>query len=488
MDSLLNLTQAQIQQLSKQIEDPVWFCENILGGSKPWDKQAQVMNAVKNHKRVAVRSGHGVGKTWTAARIAIWFLTAFRPSKVITTAPTWQQVEKLLWTEIATQYATSKYPLGGKLLQTEWKITADHFAIGYSTDDPTKFQGHHSPHILVIFDEAMGIQPFIWEAAEGLLTSGMTRFLAIGNPTIPIGNFYDAFKSPIWEKIKISCYDCPNVTSGELLYPGLVTKEWIDERKIEWGENSPIFKSRVAGDFPEEGNDTLIPLFWVERAQQTAISHSDQDKRVLGVDVARYGDDHTAFVVMEGKQVIHLEGYQGKNTTTTVGVINKLASDFNVSLIAVDDSGVGGGVVDMLQEQKKNVLPVNFGESAKDGERFENLKSEIFWSLREDFEQSQINIGAYHQLMAELPTILYEVTSKGRLKIVGKDKMKKLGLHSPDYADALVIAHYATYGTRNSILDFYKENQSHGQPDSLIKQLSTGTDLQTALQRLTQNS
>lgn len=466
----MRYSQAQKKALLQKIKDPVYFAENILGltgDSELWSKQKEILQAVKDHKRVAVRSSNGVGKTFTASVVVLWFLYAHQRSRVITTAPTWKQVEKLLWSEIKTQYNKAKVPLGGKLIQTELRLDSDWFAVGLSTNDETNFQGHHAEDILIVFDEALGVADPIWNAAEGNLTSSNAKHLVIGNPVSPVGNFYQCFKSPIWHKIKISAFDSPNFQGGGVVKPKLVTPDWVEERKKEWGENSPIYKARVLGEFPIEGEDTLIPLTWVEKAIDREIKQEEKPI-VLGVDVARFGSDSTAFVVLEGKKIIHIEGYVGKETTKTAGRAIQLHKQFNCEKIMVDDVGVGGGVTDMLTEQDYPVEGVSFGASPNDSERFDNLKTEIFWNLRDDFENDEISIPNNEHLLEELPSLMYEITSRGKLKIVSKDKMKKAGIKSPDYADALAIAHYGTYSSRRGILDFYKEeSEEYGEQESV---------------------
>jgi hypothetical protein len=218
-----------------------------------------VLNAVRDHRRVAVRACHGVGKTKVAAWVAIWFLYCHRNSKVITTAPTWHQVENLLWREIHAAHATSRIPLGGKVLQTQIELGKQWFALGLSTDKPERFQGFHAENILLIVDEASGVDQRIFEAAEGFLTSPGAKLLLIGNPTQLSGEFYNAFRSPLYHKIHISAFDSPNLKAGKIVRPYLVTPEWVEEKRIKWGEDSPMWYSRVLGEFPEQGDDTLDP-------------------------------------------------------------------------------------------------------------------------------------------------------------------------------------------------------------------------------------
>ena len=429
--------------------DPVGFVKLCWPDAVLWEKQIEVAESVVGHKRVTVRSGHGVGKSWLMARLAIWFLTVFKPSKVVTTAPTWTQVEKVLWGEIAAAYRSSRIPLGGELLSTQWKVSEDCFALGISTREgvdqrdfgSTKLQGFHSPNLLVILDEAAGVPPETWTGATSLATGANNRIVAIGNPASPSGPFYDTFKSPIWHKIEISCLEHPNVATGEIVIPGAVSRDWVEERKAEWGETSPLFQAKVLGQFPVEGSDTLIPLSWVERAVN-AVTEGDARKSV-GCDVARFGEDETVIFKSVGNTYELAEHVNKQPTNETAGRLIRVAKDSDSEFVAVDDTGVGGGVTDMLREQGMSVVPVNFGAAAEDSERFANLKAEIFWCLREDFEKSRISIPNDTVLINQLASIKYAMTSKGQIKIESKDDAKKRGLRSPDRADALAICHYA---------------------------------------------
>jgi len=168
---------------------------------------------VRDNKYTAVRSGHGVGKTYTAARAGLWFLFAFFESIILTTAPTWRQVKMLLWKEVHKACTGAKIKMGGKLLDTELRAPAQAgwYMMGLSTDEPDKFQGFHAENLLVIIDEASGVDRRIYEASQSVMTSANCRMLAIGNPLEPSGWFFEAFQSSQWNKIHISSYDCPNV-------------------------------------------------------------------------------------------------------------------------------------------------------------------------------------------------------------------------------------------------------------------------------------
>ncbi len=427
-------------------ENPIDFFKAAWPDVYLWDKLEDICIQIVKNRRVIVPSGHGIGKTWLLARIALWFLFSFYPSKVITSAPTWSQVELLLWSEIKNAYHSSQFKLGGRILETQLKVEDDWFAIGISTRGKAKerefgtpkFQGFHSENLLVLLDEGPGIEPEIWTSVETLITGSNNKIVAIGNPTSPSGKFYDACKSPLWHKIEISSFDHPNIKTGKIIIPGAVTKEWIEERRKEWGEDSPLWQAKVLGQFPDEGDDTLIPLSWAEAC--VGLDLGTEGEKRLGVDVARYGSDMTVFCIVLGKTVLPLEAVNKKDTNFTIGRVRVLNNQYGFNHVGIDDTGVGGGVTDGLKEGQKNVTGINFGESAIENERFENRKAELFWVLREIIRDKQISLPDDKELINQLCGIKYSYSRHGKIKIESKDELKKRGLKSPDKADALAIA------------------------------------------------
>lgn len=430
-------------------KNPVKFFKAAWPDVILWDKLELILEKLVTHHRVIVPSGHGVGKTWIEARIALWFLNCFAPSKIITTAPTWPQVELLLWSEIKAAHKSAVIPLAGRLLQTEIKVQDDWFGVGFSTSGKSderefgtpKFQGFHAENLLVLFDEAPGVKHEIWISAGSLIVAQNNKWLAMGNPTSPTGDFYEACKSPIWEKVEISSFDHPNVKENRVVIPGAVTTEWIEDRRKEWGEDSPLWISKVLGKFPDEGDDTLIPLSWAEAC--IGLNLGTEGLKRLGVDVARFGGDMTVIAEFLGPQLNPLEAVNKKDTNWTIGRVKRKNAEIGGGYdgIGVDDTGVGGGVTDGLEADEIDVEPFNFGSSAQEDDKFENLKAEIYWNLREAIRDKKISLPDDKELVNQMCSIRYKFTRKGRIAIESKDDMKKRGLKSPDRADAVAIAY-----------------------------------------------
>jgi len=421
--------------------DPLFFVKEVLGG-EPWQKEADILLSVRDNKYTAVRSGHGVGKTYSAARAALWFLVAFKGSIVITTAPTWRQVRMLLWGEIRGAVRNARCPemfRGSVLLDTRLTVDDGWYALGLSTDEPDNFQGFHAENLLVIIDEASGVGRSIYEACESLMTSANCKMLAIGNPLSPSGWFFDAFQNPGWQHIHISSYDCPNVTQGGMPYPKLVIPEWIKRRELDWGRESPLFQSRVLGEFPQEGEDTLIPLSWLEWD-----GPGSEGEPALGVDVARFGSDETVILKRSGMVVKEVIAARGIATTETAGRVKVAGEGIKPENIKIDVIGVGGGVVDNLHEQGLMVNGVNFAETAQDAVKFKNVRAECYWAVRDavrpDAENRLYIPDKFRKLKAQLSALKYKIDSRGRIQIEPKEEFKKRMGYSPDQADALAIS------------------------------------------------
>lgn len=442
-----------MQELSKQDaellyakakSDPVYFAEEILGVF-PWEKQKQILYSIRDNNNTCVASGHGVGKTFVSAVATLWFLFTHENARIITTAPTNRQVESILWAEIANLYKNSRVPLGGRILKTALHISEKWFAMGLSTDDPDRFQGHHAEHMLLIMDEAPGVDPKIYEAAQGILTQENSKSLLIGNPTSPSGPFFDCFHNRLWNSFYISCYDSPAIQDPKA-YPSLTTQKWIDERKEEWGEHSPMFISRVLGQFPSEGEDTLIPLSWCHKAvarwDKTKENCKVSDHIYLGLDVARYGTNKTVLTNFVPNRLKYQKAIQNKSTTEATQLVIKDAISAGAKLMQVttDDTGVGGGVTDRLRELGYPVLAINFSQKPTDPFHFRGIRDEMYWHLRELFRSDEIAIPDLPALLNQLSSIKYKINARtGKIEIESKDDMKKRGLNSPDESDSLVI-------------------------------------------------
>lgn len=286
--------------VSNSERDPVWFIRKLLR-CRPWPVQEKIIRSVFQNRRTAVRACHASGKSWVAGRIVPAFLYTRVPSKVITTAPTDRQVRHILWSEIGAAHQRAGKLLGGELLTQELRIDKDWWAYGFSAPefDPDRFQGFHSPHVLVVVDEASGIADLIMEQIDSLCAGGDAHLLLIGNPVNPNSAFKRECDSESTSVITIDAFDTPNlsafgiteadIASGEwvakvgdrpLPFPELITPAWVAEVYDKWGPKSPRYKARVRGLFPDVVEHAVYETEMVAAEQDGRIGNVAADPRV----------------------------------------------------------------------------------------------------------------------------------------------------------------------------------------------------------------
>ena len=421
------------------LKDPVTFCTDNWG-SQLWAAQENLIRTAWTVPKLAVKAGHGVGKSYVLSRLAIAFLVTYPQSKVITTAPTWTQVEKILWSEIRTAVRTAKYPVGGDPLTVELRLADDWFALGMSTDELDRFQGFHAPHVLVIFDEASGIPQGMWEAADSLMVGSHSHWVVVGNPLEPSGPFYHAFQSGSpWSNITISCEDCPNVRENREVIPGLVGREWVDAKRREWGEDSPLFASRVLGQFPAIALSHVIERSWVLNCLGRYLPPTFPQK-FLTIDVADMGDDHTVMYVWDGPKILKSTIYGKVEAMQSAGNAVALAKATDCTAIIGDAGGLGAPVMQRIRElagSEMDVIPVNGAEKSMK-EEFRNMRAEVWFTAGQLLQEGQACLPDDPTLMADLTAPVYTIRS-GKILIQDKDEIKRELGRSPDQGDACVL-------------------------------------------------
>jgi len=451
-------------ELAKRIHDQAdLFSEHVLRRHL-WSKQREVLQLLSAHSKVAVASCHSVGKSFIASQALLWFLFTRRPAIVVTTAPTWRQVEKVLWKYVNREYLRLPKDLQGLAvcLTARLTIAPDHEAFGQSTDKPDQFQGIHSPHIMLIVDEAAGVSDEIYEAADTLGAGGEYRELLIGNPTSASGKFFRAFNNAElgYQSMRIDALETPNFTgevcpedvAAELIQPAKVA-EWASD----WGIDSPAYQSRVHAQFPSGDEQAIIcPLAWFDAARGREVETTASPTATIGVDVARFGGDKSCLVERVGWDLRTVTSYAGIDTRELSHLVMERAMNLRASSglsvqVNIDETGVGAGVVDQCKPHGGGGITyagVNFGSSAGDAGRFANLRAEMYWRLRELLRQGNnepnLSITATgpetDRLAAQLSATRYEYNANEKIKIESKETMRARGMPSPDEADAAVLA------------------------------------------------
>lgn len=453
--------------------------------------QASIMRSVVENRYTAAQSCHDVGKSWVASRLTAWWLDTHPKGEafVVTTAPTAAQVGAILWREIGRAHRKGEL-FGYVTGSNEWKIghagsTSELVAYGRKPADydATGFQGIHARYVLIIIDEACGVPRLLYDAVDSLATNENSRVLAIGNPDDPSSHFRTICKPGSgWHVIHIDALTSPRFTLEEVrqhpdlmrymiaegiqptdeqipeeLKDLLVSPTWVAERIRRWGVTSPIFASKVRGQFPEVTTDTLIHPHWITLAAARELEPKPTIPK-MGADVARYGTDHSILVLRQGGHCRVIEDIPSGPVTEFAGIIIQhgaahQAKGATIPVVCVDDVGVGGGVTDILREQGYPVAPIVGGAASilllPNGKpRFVNKRSELWWNMREAFAgpsgtgtDGWLDIDPFDDdLLSQLSNVKYKINSKGQIAVESKDEMASRGVSSPDRADALAYA------------------------------------------------
>lgn len=462
--------------------DPrLWARERAKSGGEAvelWSKQVEITESVRDNRRTAVKSCHGAGKSFDAAITAAWWMDIHKPGEafIVTTADNFRQVKAVLWRYLARIHAESG--LEGRLNQTEWKMPIQHdngreheelvgFGLKPDDNDPTAFQGIHSPAVLVIVDEANGVPKVLIEATYGLMSNDECRLLMLANPDDPESYFAECCAKDTYNVITISAFDTPNFT-GEPL-PLKVRKQLVDYAYVEdarrdwapswrWNEDrtrvlpplgmtyeqalkdvDPFWASKVLGEFPlKGGKQVLIPMAWIEAAAQRSLEPSLPNE--LGVDVGGGGDESTT-CQRRGPVARIISKDRNPNTMETYGKVRMERRELKASRVKIDSIGIGRGAADQAQLDKEPFVAVNVGMKARDNERFFNLRAEGYWTLRERFERGDIDIDPRDKaLRTQLANIRFK-RSGGRILVESKEDMMRRGMKSPNDADSLMLAY-----------------------------------------------
>ena len=427
--------------ITKYRSDPNSFVEQILQiQADPWQREL-LTEVGKGTRKISARAGHGVGKSAAASWVIIWFFLTKHPCKIVLTAPTSSQLFDALFSEVKSWI--KKLP---EALQTLLEVTSDRVVLLSAPQDafiscrtaraetPEAMAGVHSENVLLVADEASGIPEKVFEAAAGSMSSDNALTLLLGNPVRSSGTFFEShhrLKSE-WYTMHISCVDSPRVS-----------KEFIQEMAVRYGEDSSAFFVRVLGKFPKTDDETIISLALVEDAQNRDIQMSEFTPRIWGLDVARFGTDASVLAERQGTIITELEVWKGKDLMQLTGLVHHkyqecLPSQRPVGIM-VDSIGLGAGVVDRLRELGLPVRGINVAESPSMRGQYLNLRAELWFRMKEWLEARDCKIPKDDSLFSELVSPRYSFGSTGKLKVESKQEMKKRGLPSPDRADAVIL-------------------------------------------------
>lgn len=459
--------------------DPQAWLSDVL--DKRWySKQVEIADAFIRHPRLAVKSANGCGKSAVMADLITWFVSVFPPEDVlaIITAPTVSQIEKVIFAYLKSNYASAQVlaqtklsvnPLPGSISeQLTWTMLSpitgkkDFLAFGKRPSDSdivSSFQGTRKKITKVFADEGGGLPTDIFTAAEAVATGADSGIFTIGNPDRRGTEFHRIFTDPKmtaeWKTLTISAFDLPTFT-GEVVYAdssrqeamlkSLTSPEWVEHKRRAWGEGDARWMSKVLGEFPGEADNTFFGQHVIDMATGTEIEEDMAVAPILGVDIARWGEDESVIYVNRGGRVrIHPEGVWGKcDVVDSAARIHNIAVSMAASEVRVDSAGIGGAVFDILEHRDDRnylLIGINGANASKDNQRWSNVRSYNHDYLREAMLNGRVDIDFEDkELRDELIAITYKFNQRGAIQITPKDEMRTALGGSPDRLDAVIYS------------------------------------------------
>jgi hypothetical protein len=439
----------------KQEATPV----ELFNGPDKW--QTEVLKYIGEHVRaggrqgcvvqIAVRSGHGTGKSALVGMLSEWAMTRSR-TKGVVTAMTEPQLRTKTWGEMAkwhsmalTQYlfdlqgrsiVAKGVDRAGQPLAHNWRVDA----VTWSVHAPSAFAGLHNigRTIILIFDEASEIADEIWRVSRGALTDANTViiWLVMGQPTQTSGQFYDCFQAGNNEWVAWTLDSRDSQFSNKAL---------IEQWRQEYGEDSDFFRVRVRGLPPRSGISNFIPIDWVKAARSRELDRNlwiSMPKR-MSIDPARFGDDVSVITLRQGQKLIRQWRHSGLDGPDLASrAVTEVWQQFpGITGCAVDGIGIGASCCDALRRVRNfPLLEVNVSAPAPDEATYYNLRAQLWGKMRGWLENAEIPDD--QELETQLTCVKYGFDGKSRIQLQSKKDLKGDGYPSPDLADSLSLTFY----------------------------------------------
>ena len=425
-----------------------WGTGELEAFDGPDEWQSDILTAVRDNLltvdvalRIAVASGHGIGKSALVAWLILWAMATFDDTRGIVTANTDTQLRTKTWPELTKWHRLCVCGFMFEVTATamfsrqagherNWRVDL----VPWSERNTEAFAGLHNKgrRILLLFDEGSAIPDAIWETAEGALTDEGTEIIwaVFGNPTRNTGRFRECFGRfrSRWITRQIDSRTARVSNKVQL-------QQWIDD----YGEDSDFARIRVRGVFPRAGDKQFIAGDLVDEAKRRMIERDSAAPLVMAVDVARFGEDASVIRFRQGRdaRTIKPQRYRGVDTMQLSGYIGDLVGRYNPDAVFIDGAGVGGGVVDRCRAMGYPVREVTAGGKASNEQDYYNKIAECYGLLREWLKTGSIDDCI--ELDADLTGREYGFDNKGRIQLERKDDMRRRGLSSPDDGDALAM-------------------------------------------------
>jgi len=417
----------------------------------------EIIRAIQENKWVGVESGTGTGKTFLASLLTRWWLETYENSIVVTSAPKQKQLELHVWKEL--RLLQDLAPVGEmQTLMLKMKPPDDKawIAVGFvagtraNEEIASRARGFHAEHMLIILEETPGIPMQTIRAFEATCTAPHNIIVAMGNPDFKLDNLHQFCELPNVKHIRISGYDYPNVVLDKPMFvKGAQSRVGLERlAQVYGGKDTPLYLSRARGICPEQAVDALIRIQWCVEAQNrwNEVEGNLTGLPALGIDVANSEQgDRAAIAYGRGSQLIKVDAFACPNANHLGGQVWRMMKDHTImpEYVGVDGVGVGAGTINELIRLGTYVQNLIGGEKPLEdrsqAERFNNLRSQMWWKMRQDLQFGRIALPLDDELLADLTMPKFSEERDDRtIRVESKETLRKRLGRSPDKGDAAV--------------------------------------------------
>lgn len=420
---------------------PAEFAKNIIGIDLSSQQKDLITSAAKPSAMSAVKSATGTGKTTTLAILILHQLFCEPNCKIIATSPSAGQLQRGLRSEISKMWSMIKLPeikdyfdMTQELIFAKGRKDTQFCAlVTGSAENKENLAGVHADKVLIIVDEASAVNQDVYDTLIGNLTTPGCSITLTSNPVRSVGPFFELFTNEgnksLWNLFTFTAFDSP-----------MVSEEWIELIKTQYGEDSDFYRMRVLGEFSKATSSQFIPADMVEDAVNTQLSFTAYQNypKVLGVDVARFGDDTTAFVLRQGPKILDIRQYKGLDTVQVAAKIAEYKLEHAPNGIFIDGIGIGAGVVDSCRHRQIQVVDVVVSHKSSEPLQYVNLRSQL-WGKMKQWLGNGADIPNNTDLKQQFLSMEYGYNGKMQLQLMSKKDIKRQGLASPDIPDAIAL-------------------------------------------------
>lgn len=471
----------------RYFNNPTLFFLEILA-LRPWSKQIEIAEAVRDNERVTVSTCHKIGKSLIEACLAYWWWCSLPDSRVVMTATTAYQIKNVVWREVRARGRWAKHGMcfhcrkleeeriyrrgfddgnpvvcpHGTPITDEIHLDPAHGLmsadmrqiVGFTGKDAEAVAGVSSPNLLYLLDEASGIPDEIYAAIEGNRAGG-AKICLFGNPTKNEGEFFESHHTKEYVRFQISCWDTPNVKAGWKAIPGLVTRQWAEQKREEWGEDSPEWLVRGEGKFAvgEQGKTVSMALCTeaVDRWYDTPF----EGRLYVGLDVAGPGmqGDETVYAPRRGFKIQALHAHRGLDEAGILahllGYLEEYSKDGDeIPVVVLDSEGDVGNAVNGELRRYAELNPQAFVLVSVKVSQKAIKNPTVYDSLRDDSWANFVRwlrkggaIPDDDKLRKEIQCPAWiQAARSSKLKLEPKDYLRKRLKRSPDRAEAAMLS------------------------------------------------